>query len=128
MRRLRLVPDDTNIDFFSQMRSGSAVSILGVIVTFLVVPSAALNFGVDFRGGTLILAELPEAQDVGDYPRGAERRSTSATSRSPRRRAAPGGQVMLMRLGTEGRGRHPPIPDRGRAAGPAPLDVAVPGE
>ena len=65
--RLRLVPKETNIDFFSwaTITQGlSAVLMVGSIVLFFVV---GLNFGIDFRGGTTIRTESTQAVDVGAY-------------------------------------------------------------
>ena len=36
-------------------------------LTLVILPIRGLNYGVDFLGGTLILAEFPEQRDVGDY-------------------------------------------------------------
>ena len=48
MMRLRLVPEETNLDFFRPMRFWLAVSIIGVIGTLILLPVRGLNFGVDF--------------------------------------------------------------------------------
>jgi preprotein translocase SecF subunit len=66
MRHIRFLPDETSIDFFRWMRFWLTVSVLGVLGTFVAVPLLGLNYGVDFRGGTLILAETPEQQDIGE--------------------------------------------------------------
>ncbi len=65
--RLRLVPKETNIDFFSWSvftLGLSAVLMIGSIVMFFVV---GLNFGIDFRGGTTIRTESTQTVDVGAY-------------------------------------------------------------
>lgn len=65
--RLRLVPKETNFDFFrwSTFTQGlSAALMLASVVLFFVV---GLNFGIDFRGGTTIRTESTVAVDVGDY-------------------------------------------------------------
>lgn len=65
--RLRLVPDVTNINFFHYMRFWLTVSILGVVISFASVAVRGLNYGVDFKGGTLIMAATPETHPVGDF-------------------------------------------------------------
>lgn len=98
MRRLRLISDNPHIDFFRPMKFWLAVSALGVLMTIILVPVRGLNYGVDFLGGTLILAEFPEHRDVGDYRAAldglglGEAAVTEASGGS-------GGQVVLMRIG-----------------------------
>jgi preprotein translocase SecF subunit len=61
---LRLISDDTHVRFLARRRlfvGLSAAAILASLVLFLV---QGLNYGVDFRGGTLIVAEKPSAVDV----------------------------------------------------------------
>ncbi|MFC2969149.1 protein translocase subunit SecF [Acidimangrovimonas pyrenivorans] len=65
--RLRLVPDDTKIDFFAVARvtfGGSMVLVVASIILFFAV---GLNFGIDFRGGTTIRTESSQPVDVGAY-------------------------------------------------------------
>ena len=62
--RLKLVKDVTNFDFFGISKAALALSsvlIVGSIVAFLTM---GLNFGIDFRGGSLIMAETVETVDV----------------------------------------------------------------
>ena len=74
MRRLRLISDDPNIDFFKPMRFWLAVSIARRAADARsLLPIRGLNYGVDFLGGTLILAEFPEHRDVGEYREALER-------------------------------------------------------
>ena len=67
MMHLRLVPEDTKIDFFRIVRVSAIVSILSVIVSISLIAFYGLNYGVDFRGGTLIMASTPEAQPMADF-------------------------------------------------------------
>jgi len=65
--RLKLVPSETNWDFFrfSKVTFGaSAVLAAASIVLFFVV---GLNFGIDFRGGTTIRTESTQPVDVAAY-------------------------------------------------------------
>ena len=94
----RMLAEVPNFDFFKPMKFWLAVSILGVVLTFVVLPIRGLNYGVDFLGGTLILAEFPEHRDVGEYRAAlsaldvGEPTVTEASGGS-------GGQVILMRVG-----------------------------
>ncbi len=65
--RLKLVPDNTNWDFFGRLPltlGFSGLLFVASIVAFFVL---GLNFGIDFRGGTTIRTESSVAVDVGDY-------------------------------------------------------------
>ena len=65
--RMRLVPDDTNINFFkyaSVTFGGSIVLLIASLVVFLTM---GLNFGIDFKGGTTIRTQSETAVDVGAY-------------------------------------------------------------
>jgi len=65
--RLKLVPDETKIDFFSRANITFGASIVVVIVSIVLFLMMGLNFGIDFRGGTSIRTESTQAVDVGDY-------------------------------------------------------------
>ncbi len=65
MKPLRLVPKDTHVPFmrWRNMAMGlSAVGIVASIVLFLVM---GLNFGIDFRGGTLVEVRSEGPADIG---------------------------------------------------------------
>lgn len=65
--RLKLVPNETKFDFFSISKLSlglSTVLIIGSIVAFFTM---GLNFGIDFRGGTMIMAETPDVVNVAEY-------------------------------------------------------------
>ncbi len=65
--RLKLVPSDTNLDFFKSWKitfGGSMVAVLLSIVVFAIV---GLNFGIDFRGGTTIRTQSSASVDVSAY-------------------------------------------------------------
>jgi preprotein translocase subunit SecF len=68
--RLRLVPQQTSIDFFKRWRLWLGISALMMIVAFGSFMVRGLNFGIDFRGGTTIRTESPLPVDIGVY-RGA---------------------------------------------------------
>jgi preprotein translocase SecF subunit len=124
MRRLRLISDNPNIDFFKPMRFWLAVSTLGVLLTLLVLPLRGLNYGVDFLGGTLILAEFPQERDIGEYREvlnGLGFGEAAVTEAS----GGSGGQVVLMRIGNTGEaaGTQAEVVPTVQAA----LDAAFPG-
>src|SRR5690348_238978 len=54
MRLLRIVPDDTKFDFMRFRRISYPISALLSIVAMLLYFYHGLNFGIDFRGGTLM--------------------------------------------------------------------------
>jgi len=64
MMRLKLISNDTKIDFMG-MRwysvLGSGVALLVAIGFFLVM---GLNFGIDFRGGTMLEVRTPQAANL----------------------------------------------------------------
>ncbi len=65
--RLRIVPDNTNINFFAMARvtfGGSLVMLAASVVVFFVM---GLNFGIDFKGGSTIRTESENPVDVGAY-------------------------------------------------------------
>lgn len=65
--RLKLVPDDTKIDFFRwQLLTfglSSVLAVLSVVALFVF----GMNYGIDFKGGTTIRTESTQAVDVGAY-------------------------------------------------------------
>jgi len=65
--RLRLMPEATRIDFLRYARvffAASGLAMLASLALFLIV---GLNYGIDFKGGTLILAETPERRPVAEF-------------------------------------------------------------
>jgi preprotein translocase SecF subunit len=67
MRHLRLVPDVTNIDFMRHTRLWLIISALGVLGSIGLLLTRGLNLGVDFRGGTIVMAATPEPHPIADY-------------------------------------------------------------
>ena len=65
--RLRLVPQETNIDFFRFRHFTMGVSVVAVIASIILWLTIGLNFGIDFRGGTSIRTEAAQPVDVGAY-------------------------------------------------------------
>jgi preprotein translocase subunit SecF len=67
MRRLKLVPETTNWDFFRHQTVTFGASILAMIVSLIIFAVMGLNFGIDFRGGTTIRSETTSQVSVADY-------------------------------------------------------------
>lgn len=65
--RLRLVPAETNWDFFRRARFTFGASVVAMIVSIILFFMMGLNFGIDFRGGTTIRTDAELAVDVGAY-------------------------------------------------------------
>ncbi len=65
--RLRLVPQETNFDFFHYRKITMGASIAAVIASVLLWLFVGLNFGIDFRGGTTIRTEAVQPVDVAAY-------------------------------------------------------------
>lgn len=68
--RLRLVPDNTKINFFAAARITFGGSVVLLVLSVVLFFAEGLNYGIDFRGGTTIRAETSQVVDVGVY-RGA---------------------------------------------------------
>ncbi|MER2507538.1 protein translocase subunit SecF [Amaricoccus sp.] len=101
--RLRLVPDVTNINFFHYTKFWLGVSILGILISFGSLAVRGLNYGVDFRGGTLIMASTAEPRDVAEFRQlldGLEIGEVNVTSASDTEDRA--GNVVMMRIGVTG--------------------------
>jgi preprotein translocase subunit SecF len=65
--RLKLVPDETHIDFFRYAKATFGASVVAMILSLVLWLTMGLNFGIDFRGGTTIRTESAQAVDVGAY-------------------------------------------------------------
>lgn len=65
--RLRLVPDNTNFNFFRVARATFGASVIAVIASVILFITMGLNFGIDFRGGTTIRTDSTAAVDVAAY-------------------------------------------------------------
>lgn len=65
--RLKLVPDNTRIDFFRWQWLTFGASMAAMALSLVLIATMGLNFGIDFKGGTSIRTESPTAFEVGDY-------------------------------------------------------------
>ena len=60
MRLLKLVPDNTNIDFLRWRNVAFAISSLLITASIALLATKGLNFGVDFAGGQMIRATFQQ--------------------------------------------------------------------
>lgn len=60
MRLLKLVPDDTNIDFLRWRRFAIIVSLLMIAASLFFLVTRGLNLGVDFVGGQMVRASFQQ--------------------------------------------------------------------
>ena len=67
MRRLKVVPDKTTIDFFRYQWATLGVSVVMMIASVIIFAVMGLNFGIDFRGGTTIRSETTSPVTVAQY-------------------------------------------------------------
>ncbi|SUZ33160.1 hypothetical protein ROE7235_02928 [Roseibaca ekhonensis] len=65
--RLKLVPQDTSVDFFRFWRYTFGASMLAMVLSVVAFFMMGLNFGIDFKGGTTIRTEAVQPVDIGAY-------------------------------------------------------------
>ncbi|WP_106638700.1 protein translocase subunit SecF [Allosphingosinicella vermicomposti] len=64
MRLLKLVPDNTNIDFMRWRTVGLVLSLLITIASIGLVATRGLNLGVDFVGGQMLRVSFSEPVEI----------------------------------------------------------------
>ena len=64
--RLKLVPDNTDFKFVKYRTIAVGISVVILIASIFLTATKGLNFGIDFRGGTVIEIATKEAADIGD--------------------------------------------------------------
>lgn len=64
MRLLKLVPDDTNIQFLKWRNIAIILSIILTVASIALTATRGLNFGVDFAGGQMIQATFTEEAEA----------------------------------------------------------------
>lgn len=64
MRLLRIVPDDTKFDFMRFRRISFPLSAILSIVAIILYFNVGLNFGIDFKGGTLVEVQTQGPADL----------------------------------------------------------------
>jgi preprotein translocase subunit SecF len=65
--RLKLIPNETAINFFGKSNVFFGVSILAVFLSAITYLFLGLNFGIDFKGGTSIRSESRVELDIAKY-------------------------------------------------------------
>ena len=65
--RLKLVQDETTIDFFSRARIWLGISIVAMVIAFGSFLVQGLSYGIDFQGGTSIRTDSSIPVDVAQY-------------------------------------------------------------
>ena len=65
--RLKLIPNETAINFFGKSNFFFGVSILAVFLSAITYLFLGLNFGIDFKGGTSIRSESRVELDIAKY-------------------------------------------------------------
>ena len=65
--RLRLIPKETNFNFFGRWKLWFGISLVMMVVAFASFAITGLNFGIDFRGGTTIRTESTTDLDIATY-------------------------------------------------------------
>lgn len=65
--RLRLVPQETNWDFFKRFKLWLGISGFMMVVAFASFLLQGLNYGIDFRGGTTIRTDSTQPVVIADY-------------------------------------------------------------
>ena len=64
MKLLKLVPDDTNISFLKWRVPFFAISVLLIAVSWALVLTKGLNYGVDFAGGLEVRATFTQSEEA----------------------------------------------------------------
>ncbi len=66
MRLLKLVPDNTNVDFLRWRGIAISISILLMAASIALIAVKGLNFGIDFAGGQVIRATFSQEPSLDD--------------------------------------------------------------
>ena len=66
MRLLKLVPDNTNIDFLRWRGVAFTISSLLIAASIALIAVKGLNFGVDFAGGQMIRVTFQQPPELDD--------------------------------------------------------------
>ena len=69
MKLLKLVPDNTNIDFMRWRKFAIILTMTLSTIGFVITGVRGLNLGIDFVGGQVVQANFQEPVDIEDQPR-----------------------------------------------------------
>ena len=64
MKLLKLVPDNTNIDFMGWRNVALILSLIASVASLVLVGSRGLNLGIDFVGGQVVRATFAQPVDI----------------------------------------------------------------
>ena len=64
MKGLRIVPEETHLDFIGKRYVAFALSAILIVASVFFISTRGLNFGIDFTGGTVIEINTPEVPDI----------------------------------------------------------------
>jgi preprotein translocase subunit SecF len=67
MKLLKLVPDNTNIDFMKWRNIALILSILASVASLVLVGTRGLNLGIDFVGGQVVRATFAQPVNIEDF-------------------------------------------------------------
>ena len=65
--RLRLVPAKTNINFFSNIKIIFSLSFIMIVFALALFLISGLNYGIDFRGGTMLMTQSEKEISISEY-------------------------------------------------------------
>ena len=65
--RLKLIPEETKIDFFQRWKLWFGISMVLIVLAAVSFGVRGLNYGIDFRGGTTIRTESSTDLDIASY-------------------------------------------------------------
>ena len=65
--RLKLIPEETKIDFFQRWKLWFGISMVLIVLAAVSFGVRGLNYGIDFRGGTTIRTESTTDLDIAAY-------------------------------------------------------------
>jgi len=65
--RLKIVPDNTKLDFFKTSNITFNASIVAVIAAIIIFFVMGLNFGIDFQGGTTLRTDAQKTVVISEY-------------------------------------------------------------
>ncbi len=69
LQPIKLVPDNTNIQFMKWSKVAVIASTIAILISIAGALVLGLNFGIDFKGGTLIEIRTPGPANIGELRR-----------------------------------------------------------